>query len=644
MAIAESKKTAVILINCKDSVSEDACLNTVATHGNILEFNCGNTGYIEPLLSAFRTNYLKFDAVSFVTNNVEIQTELTRFFPELFREIRFIAQLPLPLTKTDMAELMSVATTLPPFELVPAEPLVSTEFNQLKNFFLLDERLTDIAEHESISQLTAAFIAGLQRQKCAFSVYTQVRLLNFYAHRLNKYGEVYFKCLSLKLGDTNASILHLWQLVSDSRFTLNQRYFIYNQLLSMEFRGELKNKSDFNTRFVAYSNVVREFALQLGPLGAFIDKEDRNTDIVFVFIAQFLSPRHAPSKIALETIKALCLSANKQVVLIDTCELLPTNGALPWYDATYGNRGQYNAETLTYEGACFNYLQLSTSMPNLVEINGVIELVKTYKPYFTITVGESVTADIISQLVPNVVVPTVSRLSHTLSQYRVFNKRFITDADEVPKYLQQGILSVDMLPARSLAQSELTRDQFGIPRDKVILTVPGNRLDAEIDDNFISMLLGITSDRYFVVFVGIFNDYADYCRRFPLLRNISVFIGYQEDFPAFIKLVDIYVTPQRVGGGLTALCALSMSVPVLTLKYGDTYSYVGDCLAFNSLSEMCIAISTVCNDSVELNKLKGIAQQRFFELEASSDKYTDLFDYVVNGPMFNVASVVARRD
>lgn len=644
MAIAESKKTAVILINCKDGVSEDACLNTVATHGNILEFNCGNTGYIEPLLSAFRTNYLKFDAVSFVTNNVEIQTELTRFFPELFREIRFIAQLPLPLTKTDMAELMSVATTLPPFELVPAEPLVSTELNQLKNFFLLDERLTDIAEHESISQLTAAFIAGLQRQKCAFSVYTQVRLLNFYAHRLNKYGEVYFKCLSLKLGDTNASILHLWQLVSDSRFTLNQRYFIYNQLLSMEFRGELKNKSDFNTRFVAYSNVVREFALQLGPPGAFIDKEDRNTDIVFVFIAQFLSPRHAPSKIALETIKALCLSANKQVVLIDTCELLPTNGALPWYDATYGNRGQYNAETLTYEGACFNYLQLSTSMPNLVEINGVIELVKTYKPYFTITVGESVTADIISQLVPNVVVPTVSRLSHTLSQYRVFNKRFITDADEVPKYLQQGILSVDMLPARSLAQSELTRDQFGIPRDKVILTVPGNRLDAEIDDNFISMLLGITSDRYFVVFVGIFNDYADYCRRFPLLRNISVFIGYQEDFPAFIKLVDIYVTPQRVGGGLTALCALSMSVPVLTLKYGDTYSYVGDCLAFNSLSEMCIAISTVCNDSVELNKLKGIAQQRFFELEASSDKYTDLFDYVVNGPMFNVASVVARRD
>lgn len=644
MTIAESKQTAVILIDCQDSVGDDAYFNTAAPQNNVLVFNCSTKDYIEPLLSALRAHYVKFNAVSFVTNNAGIHTELTRFFPELFRGIRFIEQLPLPLTKTDMAELMSVATTLPPFELVPAEPLVSTEFNQLKNFFLLDERLTDIAEHESINQLTAAFIAGLQRQKCAFSVYTQVRLLNFYAHRLNKYGEVYFKCLSLKLGDTNVSILHLWQLVSDSRFTLNQRYFIYNQLLSMEFRGELKNKSDFNTRFVAYSNVVREFALQLGPPGAFIDKEDRNTDIVFVFIAQFLSPRHAPSKIALETIKALCLSANKQVVLIDTCELLPTNGALPWYDAAYGSRGEYNAETLTYEGARFNYLQLSAGMPNLVEINGVIELIKTYKPYFTITVGESVTADIISQLVPNVVVPTVSRLSHTLSQYRVFNKRFITDADEVPKYLQQGILSVDMLPARSLAQSELTRDQFGIPRDKVILTVPGNRLDAEIDDNFISMLLGITSDRYFVVFVGIFNDYADYCRRFPLLRNISVFIGYQEDFPAFIKLVDIYVTPQRVGGGLTALCALSMSVPVLTLKYGDTYSYVGDCLAFNSLSEMCIAISTVCNDSVELNKLKGIAQQRFFELEASSDKYTDLFDYVVNGPMFNVASVVARRD
>ncbi len=83
---------------------------------------------------------------------------------------------------------MSVAEPLPPFELVPAQPLVSPEFNQLKNFFLLDERVTDIAEHELISQLTAEFIAGLQRQKCAFAVYTQVRLLNFYAHRLNKYN------------------------------------------------------------------------------------------------------------------------------------------------------------------------------------------------------------------------------------------------------------------------------------------------------------------------------------------------------------------------------------------------------------------------------------------------------------------------
>jgi|GEM_PF-2513001 glycosyltransferase involved in cell wall biosynthesis len=644
MTIAESKQTAVILIDCQDSVGDDAYFNTAAPQNNVLVFNCSTKDYIEPLLSALRAHYVKFNAVSFVTNNAGIHTELTRFFPELFRGIRFIEQLPLPLTKTDMTELMSVAMTLSPFELVPAEPLVSTEFNQLKNFFLLDERLTDIAEHESISQLTAAFIAGLQDQKCAFSVYTQIRLLNFYANRLNKYGEVYFKSLSLKLGDTNVSILHLWQLVSDSRFTLNQRYFIYNQLLSLEFSGTLKNKSDFNTRFTAYSHVVREFALQLGLPGAFIDKEERNPDIVFVFIAQFLSPRHAPSKIVLEIIKALCLSANKQVVLIDTCELLPTSGALLWYDAAYGSRGEYNAETLTYEGARFNYLQLSAGMPNLVEINGVIELIKTYKPYFTITVGESITADIISQLVPNVVVPTVSRLPHTLSQYRVFNKRFITSADEVPECLQQGILSVDMLPERALAQSELTRDQFGIPRDKVVLAVPGNRLDAEIDDNFISMLLCISSDSYFVVFAGVFNDYEDYCNRFPVLRNISVFVGYQEDLPAFIKLVDLYVTPQRVGGGLTALCALSMSVPVLTLKYGDTYSFAGDLFAFNTLHEMGSLISAVCNDLAALDALKSSALQRFVELEALSDKYTDLFDNVVNGPLFNVASVVARSD
>ncbi|EIW90262.1 Multimeric flavodoxin WrbA family protein [Alishewanella agri BL06] len=644
MAITECKPKGIFLLTVVQTDEVEQPSSSVShIADNVLEVKVASANDIEPLLIALRQYYNTFSAVCFLCSDVELYNELARYFPEIFQSL-----LKVPSTEASDAgwftEYAEQAKPLPYFDLATAEPLVSEELKQLVAFFQLDERLTDIAEQEAIANMTQAFIARLSAQRCAFSAFVQIRLLSFFAGKVNKYGDSYFRSLALKFGDNSVSGEDLWRLVLDTRFSLKERFFLYNQLLSVEFNGLIKDRADFKTRYTAFSSLVKGFAASLGEAGPFIDQNDRNSSIVFVFIGQFLSPNHAPSKIVLETIKALCLSAKKQVVLIDTCELLPVNGALPWYDAAYANRGQYKADSLTFEGARFNYLQLSAGMPNSDEIAGVVDLVKTYKPYFTITVGESLVADIISQWVPNVVVPTVARLPHTLSQYRVFNKRFIANADDVPEALNQSILSVDMLPERPIAHGSLTRSMLQLPEQGIVLAVLGNRLDAEITDEFISMLLQLPTKAYFIVFAGVFRGYDALCAKYPALKDMSVNAGYQQDLVAFMQLVDVYVNPPRSGGGLSALCALSVSVPVLTLKTGDVYAYAGDEFAVATLSDMLSKLRSFHQDPARLTALKTQAGARFLVLEQQSDKYTDLFDKVVAGPLFNQPSFTVESN
>ncbi|KKO47041.1 hypothetical protein WG68_03690 [Arsukibacterium ikkense] len=628
-----SKCKDIIFIDCHTVEATNGLSDREHTDDNILRIQCDADAYIEPLMSALRTHYQKFKTVSLVTNNVTVHHELTQFFPELFRTTELIDKQ--SLSQTDVTELKS--TTLPHFRIQLTEPVVSVEFEQLKRFFMLDERLTDVSESELIQQLTDAFISKLSGQQCAFSVFVQIRLLSFYSAKLNKYGDAYFKSLSTKCGDSNVSIGQLWQLISDNRYTENERFFIYNQVLSMEFSGVLKDKSDFNTRFNAYRGVLEQFAAQLGTLGPFIDQTQRNPDIIFVFIGQFLSPSHAPSKIALEIVKSLCVSAKKQVVLIDTCELLPAAGALPWYDAAYGNRGQYNAETLTYEGAHFNYLQLSAGMPNLAEIAGIIDLTKKYKPYFSITVGESITADICNHLIPNIVIPTVAVLSHTISQFRILGEGYSIDGFKPENYhpdLNKGIIQGNVLASVTPPERKVTREELGLPPDKFIFALVGNRLDLEVSESFLDLILSSFDDDMFLVFIGDFKRYSVLSEHLPMLKKSSITLGYQRDLASVIDLVDVYINPERVGGGTSALYALSLGVPVVSYNSGDVFAICGDYFSVADDDEYKARMVHLKNDRdfYMMQKLQAI---EMFKLKSDSGSILKLISQVVSNDLFN---------
>jgi hypothetical protein len=636
MALAGIKPKGIIVLDSQadGAARPDTSVSYLAD--NVLKIQLEADNYIEPLLLALRQHYQTYSAVCFVSNNVELQRELRRYFPELFQAFFAVAS-PDTLNVSELSEYAVHAKALPHFELAVSEPLISAELKQLIAFFQLDERLTDIAEHLTIEQLAQAFIDRVSSQQCAFSGFVQIRLLSFYANKLNKYGEVYFKSLLLKCGDSNMGTAALWPLVSDLRYTANERFYIYNQILSMEFGGVLKKKSDFNLRFSAYKSVVDSFAAQLGEQPAFIPSSLRNKDIVFVFVAQFISPRHAPSKIALDIIKGLCLSAQKQVLMIDTGELLPRKGAVPFYDAALGNRRHYDTEGLTYEGASFSYLQLSVAMPNLDEMAKVIDLIKSYKPYFCITVGESLTADLCSQLVPNVVVPTTARLPHTLGQFRLADSSILPDNCAVQSDLfYSGIIDFRIVPDIAVSAHQRQHDGEG----PLQIAIVGNRLDAELEDSFFTFLQQLTSLPVRFVFVGEFDKLEYWCQRFPAIAGKTSALGFQRDLVSALNQCDVFLNYPRTGGGNSALYAMRSGLPILTLTQGDVFAVAGAGFGFNSYADIKQEIFTCIADAEYLRSRSELALQKAAEIIDKRSDINTLISTLSANPLFETTGFV----
>lgn len=585
--------------------------------------------YIEPVLSALRRHYQSFTSLSIATNSMLVKTQLEQFFPELCRRVQYSEQNLQQLTVTETAQLAACGTALPAFAITVSEPLLSPALTRLKDYFMLDARITDIADIDTISSLTDELIQQLSVQQCAFSAFVQIRLLSYYSEQLNHYGNAYFKSLALGLGDQHCDLQALWALVSDRRFSVTEQFFIYNQIASLDFNGKTKDKSDFGMRLAGYQSIVRAMYNVINLRQPFIDIAQRDPKLVFVFLAQFLGIRHAPSKIALDIIKDLS-AQGIQAVMIDSCELMPRQGSIPWFGAAYANRANFNTELIEYEGVSFNYVQLSDNMPSANEMLSVLNLVNSYRPYFCVTVGESIVADMCSQLVPNVVVPTVARLPHTLSQFRLADPSIsrdgvtITDTDFL-----QGILDYRMVPKISssdAAKPSLSDGPFNI-------AIIGNRLDVELKDDFFRFLASLLPFNVRFIFIGEFANYPDWCQKYAFLLQHAESKGFQSELTTALAGCHAFLNYPRVGGGHSALYAMRAGLPVLTLKHCDVYSVAGS--GFDSYADIKQEILQLIASEDYLQQQSLQALKKAAAIVEQRSDITELITMLSSSPLFN---------
>ncbi len=101
-------------------------------------------------------------------------------------------------------------------------------------------------------------------------------------------------------------------------------------------------------------------------------------------------------------------------------------------------------------------------------------------------------------------------------------------------------------------------------------------------------------------------------------RHTSV--GARADLIESLRLLDIFVNPPRIGGGNTGAMAMSIGIPVISLKAGDIAAVAGEEFTAETLSDYPELILKYKNDIGFYEKQSRLAEDRILEKTTDDEK------------------------
>ena len=320
-----------------------------------------------------------------------------------------------------------------------------------------------------------------------------------------------------------------------------------------------------------------------------IEEKQRNHNKIFIVTNQFLGINHAPTKIAIDCCYNFIKNLNKEVFLINTKEVLTEKGIVAMSNIVNANViNEYNnINILKYKDLKIQFYQPQIQMPDENEIVKILNMIEEHKPSMVINIGTTLVGDLCTKIVPTVTIPLGSD-GYSKSMFYVVN-----DKNERNKYIKKHNRSVESLIISKfqfeLKQKEhtFTKEQLGIPQNKFIIAVIGNRLEQEIDEECLELLeKSCKINNSYVLFIDEFNFNGKDTSKYKNLVGNHKNMGYQQDLLAVLEHIDIYVNPKRSGGGTSAIYAMYLGKPVVTLNYGDVANNVGEKFIVENYDEM----------------------------------------------------------
>ena len=143
-------------------------------------------------------------------------------------------------------------------------------------------------------------------------------------------------------------------------------------------------------------------------------------------------------------------------------------------------------------------------------------------------------------------------------------------------------------------------------------------------DGFMDMLEEVCSQGCYVVFAGIMDNYNKLMESYPVVSANSSFIGYCNDMLALMDICDLYVNPERLGGGFSIIEAFVKGKPGVYLKSGDVYTAGGESFAVDSFKEMAEQILKYKEDKDYYNSMSGLARERAKLMTSSEEAIADI--------------------
>lgn len=419
-------------------------------------------------------------------------------------------------------------------------------------------------------------------------------------------------------GDASDMEEFLKYIISEKNLSVNVKCYLYHQTVRDSFlHAGIYNETVKYFQWKLFEQIIGMFKSSLNELFLPIPETERDESMVLVMTGQLLGSGHAPTDRCLDRCKML-LDMNKKVLLINTAEILSFVGEIKYFGAQKAN---YYEEFLMWDkiewkGAIIPFFQCERNMPSVDAMRQMLQMVRRLKPGMALSIGgSSVMADLTNLIVPVLTVGlSASEMQITMSACQTLSRELQTSDLQFLKEFgmdQNNIIrsiSNFSLPEQN---GHITRKDLGLPENKFIIAVTGNRLNTEIDDDFIDMLCRIDDDEIGIALIGKMKvpEQHSINNRSELKEKLYC-LGESQCFLEWIEVCDLYVNPCRRGGGTMAVMALSKGIPVVTIPYGDAAVNVGEEFWTESYDTMPDLIRRYKNDENFYHQMAEKAKER----------------------------------
>lgn len=434
---------------------------------------------------------------------------------------------------------------------------------------------------------------------------------------ITRYAKVWMYSARIQL-EPEAGLLKelLEYIISEQEFSVNVKFFLYYQTIwvSQVYSG-VNHEDIMCLQWKLYNQVLQGFKSKLEDLLEPVPEEERDENMALVITGQMSGPGHAPTRRTLDRCEML-IKMNKKVFLINTAEFLSSVGSIPYYGS---KEGVYNSDLLKYEkiewkDVSFSFFQAEKNMPNMAGLRLLLEMIQKIKPGIVISVGASILADLVNDIMPVLTIGlSASRIAYTNTACQTLSRELqAADLQLLNKFgLNQNniIRSVSNFTMPDQLES-VTREQIGLPEDKFILAISGDRLREELDKKFVDMLCQAVDDDMVIVLLGDMDISEHRIGQPQELKNKIYSLGWVTDFLSRIELCDLYVNPCRRGAGTMSVMALVKGKPVVTVPYGDAAVNVGEDFWTESYETMPDLIRRYKNDADFYHSMSVKAKER----------------------------------
>lgn len=383
---------------------------------------------------------------------------------------------------------------------------------------------------------------------------------------------------------------------------------------------------------------VEKYVSTLQSQYPYIEMKARNKNRIVIITEQILGINHAPTKAVLDT--AVAMKKMNYEVMIFVCPSDINIGEGLWHDSISLNciqdvRNQYFV--LGHKGVDLEVYQINMDDEGLNHYKKMLDFIYEYKPLFVYSMGMfNPIGD-----VPQRFITTVARkysLGLPVSDADVIVEiKGETSCQDIKHLSEKQKLYEEKSGVNyfEISDNKVTRSELNLPEDKFLITVVGNRLDEEIRDEFISVMEKIGEDISNVGFVviGKVSKAKERIDKSKIADKVY-YLGYCDDIMSIYPTMDLYVNPERKGGGFSSVMALIMGVPVVTLPDCDVAYNVGEDFVVNDYEQMIEQICRYYNDkeyySVQKSLTKKFADENSVEAAEKSleTRIKNLITYV----------------